>query len=79
MQRHEYQIEIRRHAFIQASKRKITPDMVYTTIMGGKIRRYGKNGIKMIKRYKDCNVVCVGEISGMILKIITIARQDKRK
>ena len=37
----QYEIEIKRHAFIRSSERKITPDMVEATIKGGKIKRFG--------------------------------------
>ena len=70
--RTKFDIEIKRHAFIRATQRGITPDMVEATIMGGKIKRYGKNYVKFIQTYKRFKVICVGEITGMKIKIITI-------
>ena len=56
----------------RAMQRGVTPDMVEATIMGGKVKRYGKNYVKFIQGYKRFNVICVGEIAGMKIKIITI-------
>lgn len=63
---------ITRHAFLQARKRGIYPDMIEATIKGGKQRKFGKNLIKFSKRYKKGVVICVGEIVGDIVKIKTI-------
>jgi hypothetical protein len=68
MDRTKYDIEIKHHAFIQATKRQINPDLIYNTIKNGKIERFGKNYIKFISR----SVACVGEIEGLKIKIITI-------
>jgi hypothetical protein len=72
----KYEIEIKRHAFIRAVERGITPDMIEATIKGGKIRRFGKNNIKFTKKYKRFDVVCVDEITGNRIKIVTIERRD---
>ncbi len=52
----KYEIEIKRHAFIRAMERGITPDMIEATIMGGKVIRFGKNNVKFVRHYKDCDV-----------------------
>jgi ketopantoate hydroxymethyltransferase len=50
------------HAVKQARKSHIIyPDMVYATINGGTIKRFGKNCIKFFKKYKRGTVICVGE------------------
>lgn len=72
MNRTKYEIEIKHHAFKRAMQRSITPDMIEATIKGGKIKRFGKNYVKFIHRYKKFDVICVGEIAGMKIKILTI-------
>jgi len=71
----QFDIEIKRHALIRAIKRGITPDMIEATIKGGKIKRFGKNNVKFIKRYKQFTVICVDEIIGHKIKIITIEKK----
>ena len=61
------------HAVKRARQREIIyPDMVYATINGGRIKRFGKNMIKFIKRYKRGTVICVGEIVGDSVIIKTV-------
>ena len=67
-----YEIEIKRHAFIRAMQRGITPDMIEATLKGGTIKRFGKNNVKFYKRYKRFTVICVDEIIGTKIKIVTI-------
>ena len=74
----KYEIEIRRHAFIRALEREITPDMIEATLKGGKIKRFGKNNVKFIKKYKKFTVICVDEIVGDKIKIITIERGGEK-
>lgn len=73
MDRTKYEIEIRHHVFIQAMKRGINPDLIEHTITNGKIERFGKNNIKFISK----STICIGIISGLKLKIITITRRKK--
>jgi len=70
----KYEIEIKHHVFVRAMQRGINPDLIEKTIMNGKIKRFGKNYIKFISR----SLVCVGEVSGLKLKIITIERRQKK-
>jgi len=72
MDRTKYDFEIKRHAFIRAMQRGVTPDMIEATLKGGKIRSFGKNNLKFQKEYKKFTVICVGEIVGVKIKIITI-------
>ena len=74
----KYEIEIKRHAFIRAMERQITPDMVEATIKGGKIKQFGKNNIKFTKKYKKFTVICVGEIIGDKIKILTIEKGGEK-
>ena len=71
----QFEFEIRRHAFIQAIKRDITPDMVYATLRGGSIKRFGKNRVMISKKYKSFTVVCVDEIMGTRIKIVTVEKK----
>ena len=68
----QYDFEIRRHAFIRALERKITTDMIEATLKGGKIERFGKNNLRFYKKYKNFTVVCIDQIIGTKIKIVTI-------
>lgn len=73
-----YELEISRHAFIRAMERGVMPHMVEATLLGGKLKRFGKHGIKLSKKYKRFEVICVGEIKGQVLKIITIETKNEK-
>lgn len=68
----QYEFEIRRHALIRAMQRGVTPDMVEATLRGGRIMRFGKNNLKFVKEFKRFIVVCVDQIIGTRIKIVTI-------
>jgi len=70
----QYDFEIKRHAFVRAMERKVTPDMIEATLKGGRIKRFGKNNVKFSKDYKDFTVICVDEIIGTKIKIVTIEK-----
>ena len=65
-------IVIKRHVFEQAMKRGIHPDLIENTIYKGKTKRFGKHGIKFISKGTKRTIICVGELEGNQLKIITI-------
>jgi len=67
----DYEIEIRRHAFIRAMQRGISPDLIEATLRRGKQKKFGKNHIKFVKG----KIVCVGQIIKNIIRIITIERK----
>jgi hypothetical protein len=71
---HSYELEIKRHVFIRAVQRGIHPDMIESTIKGGKQIKFGKNRIKFIKRFNRFSVICVDEIIGSTIRIVTIER-----
>jgi len=71
----QYDIEIKRREFIRAMERGITPDMIEATIKGGTVKRFGKNNMKFIKKYKHLQVICVDEIIGHKIKIVTIEKK----
>lgn len=71
----KYEIEIRKHAFVRAMERGITPDMIEATLVSGKMKRFGKNNVKFMKKYKHFTVICVDKIIGNKLKIVTVERK----
>ena len=69
------QIVIKVHAVKRARQREIAfPDQVYNAIQTGKAKRFGKNGIKFVKRSKEGSIVCVGEDLGYCIIIKTVER-----
>jgi len=68
----KYELEIKRHAFERAMQRGIHPNMIEDTIFNGKIKRFGKHGVKFISKGTKRTIICVGEIAGNKLKIFTI-------
>ena len=75
----QYDFEIKRHAFIRAMQRNVTPDMIEATLKGGKIEKFGKNNVRFIKDYKRFIVICVGEMIGTKVKIFTIETKGDEK
>ncbi len=74
MDRTKYDIEIKHHVFKRALQRGIHPDLIENTIMNGRIETFGKNYVRFISR----SIICVGEIVGLKLKIITIERRKRK-
>ena len=67
-------ILIKTHAIKQAREREIAyPDQVYQVLKQGKVKRFGKNRLKFIKKSKNGSIICVGEDLGYII-IKTIER-----
>ena len=73
MDRTKYEIEIKHHTFIRAIQRGISPDLMENCIQNGSIGRFGKNYVRFISK----SIICIGEISGLKIKIITIERRKK--
>jgi len=71
----QFTIEIKNHAFIKAIQRNIDPDVIEAIIYCGKIKKFGKNYIKFIKKYKKFDVICVAQIQGQTIKILTIEKR----
>ena len=68
-------IFIKVHVIKRARERKIAfPDEVYAVLQTGKVKRYGKHGIKFVKRGKKGSIICVGEDLGYCIIIKTIER-----
>jgi hypothetical protein len=68
----KYDLVIKRHVFIKALERGIHPDLIEQTLLCGKVERIGKHGIKFVGEGSKRTVICIGEIVGTRLKIITI-------
>ena len=68
----KYDIEIKRHAFIQAMQRGIAPDLIEDTIKNGGVENYGKHGIRFIKKGSKRTLICVGQREADKIKIFTI-------
>ncbi|MBI2656814.1 hypothetical protein HYX03_03685 [Candidatus Woesearchaeota archaeon] len=68
----KYDLVIKRHVFERAMQRGIHPDLIEDTLFKGKIKRFGKHGIKFINRGSKRTIICVGELIGDKLKIMTI-------
>lgn len=63
------------HAAKQAEDRGIVfPDHVYNVLKTGKIKRFGKKHMKIIKRSRKGSVICVGIDVGDTIIIKTITR-----
>jgi len=75
----QYDLEIKRHAFIRAMERNVTPDMIEATLKGGKLERFGKHNVRFIKDYKRFRVICVGQLIGTKIKIFTIETKGEEK
>lgn len=68
-------IVIKVHAIKRARQREIAyPDQVYDVLQTGKVKRFGKHGIKFVKRAKEGSIICVGEDLGYCIIIKTIER-----
>ena len=63
------------HAIKQARKRNVAyPDQVYYVLKTGKIERFGKKYLKIIKKSKKGSIICIGEDVNNLIIIKTIER-----
>lgn len=67
-----YDIEITHHAFQQAIKRGISPDLIEEALQKGEVQMYGKHGVKFVSRGSKRTIICVGEMIGLRIKIFTL-------
>ncbi|HLC79771.1 MAG TPA: hypothetical protein VJG83_05120 [archaeon] len=74
----KYEIIFMRHAILRAIERNITPDVVENAVMTGSFHRFGKNRMKIIKKLRKMQIVCIDEIIGNTIKIVSIARRARR-
>jgi len=69
------QILIKTHAIKRARERGVAfPDQVYSVLKTGKVKRFGKHGIKFISKSRKGSVICVVEDLGQIIIIKTVER-----
>ena len=73
---HRFTIEMSKHALIRAWERGITPDMIEATIRGGIIEKFGKNNVRFIKQYKRKTVMCIDDIRGTTIVIVTVVIRE---
>lgn len=63
------------HAIKQARSRQIAfPDQVYEVLKTGKIKRFGKNHLKIMKKSNKGSIICIGIDVGDQIIIKTIER-----
>ena len=72
-----YRIVIKRHAFVRAIRRKIAPDLVEQTLQHGRMKRFGRNCVRFEKHFRNFTVICVDEIIGNMIKILTIEKRRR--
>jgi hypothetical protein len=73
----KYNVEIRGHAYEQAIERCIHQDLIEKTLYNGEIKRFGKNYVKFINKGSKRTIICVGEIKGNKLVILTVEEGRK--
>jgi hypothetical protein len=66
------EVVISTHAAVQAMRRRIHPEMVEATVLGGVHKHFGKRVIKFIRPFKNRTVICVGDDEGLRIVIKTI-------
>jgi hypothetical protein len=66
-------IVIKVHA-VKRAREIAFPDQVYDVLRTGKVKTFGKQGIKFIKKGKKGTIICVGEDIGYCIIIKTIER-----
>ena len=71
----KYEIEIKRHVFIQAIERGIHSDIIEEVLRNGELKRYGKHGVKFINKGNKRTIICIGQIIGIKIKIFTIEEE----
>ena len=68
----KYDVVIKRHVFERAMQRSIHPDLIEETLLKGKVKRFGKHGIKFTNKGSKRTIICAGELIGNNLKMLTI-------
>ncbi len=66
-----YSIIVTRHAMVRAFERCVDAELVLRIVKHGSIERFGKHGIRFIRNGKR-TLICVGEIHGEAIKILTV-------
>lgn len=76
-QKGNFEIIITKHAFERAMQRRIHPDLIENAIQTGRIEHLGKNNLKIVKQFRKFTIICVDEIIGRVVKIVTIEKKWK--
>lgn len=69
----KYDVEIKHHVFVRAMQRGIHPDLIEDTLRKGKMERFGKHYVRFVSK----TLICVGELTGLKLVVMTIERRKK--
>ena len=70
-----FEIVITKHAFERALQRQVHPDLIESAIQTGAVERFGKNNLKIVKQFRKFTIICVDEIIGNVVKIVTIEKK----
>jgi len=68
-----YKIEVTFHAYSQALLRGIDPDLIENTIKCGKVVRFAKNRLKFVNKRDKNTIICIDEVLGEKIVIVTVA------
>ena len=74
IRKENYLVVFTRHAMIRARQRRIPPEMIKECIKTGEMIRFGRNRIKFRKSFRQYAIVCVDEIAGNEINIVTIEK-----
>lgn len=77
MDRTRYDIDVKRHVFIRATQRGVTPDRIEEVLMSGRLERIGNDRVRFVKEGKKRDIICVGEVRGLRIVIFTIETKVK--
>lgn len=77
MRKGAYKIVLTRHAFVRAMQRGVSPDLIEDALQTGNMKKQGKGRVKFEKRFKQFTVVCVDEITGNVIRIVTIEKKRR--
>ena len=78
MKRNHLRVVVTRHAFKRAKQRGISPDLVFEVLKSGKLKRFGKNRVRIEKEFRKFTAICVDEIYGNTLWIVTVEKRMKK-
>ena len=78
MQKGNFEIKMKRHAFRRAYQRGIKSDLITNVLQSGKIVKFGKFHARIEKEFRNFKICCVGVIRGNTIDILTITRSWKK-
>ncbi|PIU21071.1 MAG: hypothetical protein COT15_04220 [Candidatus Diapherotrites archaeon CG08_land_8_20_14_0_20_34_12] len=70
-----YEVTFSRHAARRTIEKGISADLIEKAIKEGYMLKFGKNRVKIGKRFKEFEVICVDEIVGNRIKIVTVVKK----